>query len=196
MAGLDIEKYNQIPELIKQGNNALLSVLLVEMRSVMLGYMVRIFKIREEQAEEYVQFAMYQLARLGHRDSFKGAVYRMTFAIARNEFFSQYNRNKRISFAGSFDISHESNITFVDEPNQLKDLDLKETTGIIDKCMEKITPMNKRVVELYMEEPNIHYKEAAKRLNVSEANIRTLKSRAIKELKKHYDSYYKIPMVN
>ena len=178
----DVTEYNEIPELLKQGNSLRLNQLLQQLRQDVLNYLTRTFGLNIKEAEEHAQQAFLglleqSLKRLGGFENTYGYI----MLSARNSYFAHYKQTNRYVYCDNFELDATTG-SLPDEPYLLQ-----ETQELVDKCIEEMKPKYKEVLKLYIQMPDLHYRKAAKLLGITGCNLRTIKSRGFEELRKRVE---------
>ncbi len=114
------------------------------------------------------------------RDSFKGESERAwVFTITKRTLIDYYRKKKSVSFEEVHDVTEEDNTAEL--------LDREKSIDKMLKGMEKLKNEDHEVVYLrYIERLNV--KEVAKKLGLSEANVRVRQHRALKILRSYYEA--------
>jgi RNA polymerase sigma factor (sigma-70 family) len=176
----DTTKYNELIDLLEQGESKRLNDLMSDMRAEVVDYMRYKFSLNQKEAEEHAQNAIYQLLNRLQKDGFKPlSVGGYTAVCAQNNYLRKYRDQKVVMF---MDVS---DWIIPKEPEPLADLYLSDARSITERAINRMSETAQRVTRLYMDAPDLDYKDAADIIGISRVNLRTIKSRSFTKLRDH-----------
>jgi RNA polymerase sigma factor (sigma-70 family) len=99
---------------------------------------------------------------------------------SRNEFINMKNKQKKFS-----DYS-VSSFGMIEPAMQIEELIEEERMDALQICIDSLDEDSKEFINFFLDNPGIGSREVARLFNLSEANVRTKKSRLIKQLHQMY----------
>lgn len=174
----DDDKYNELIDLIKLGESRRLNELINDLRDEVIEFMQFNYTPQYKEAEEHTHNAICQLLYRLNRGNFEPvSVGGYTAICAKNDYFQKYKRDKVVKYKDLTDWIVPK------EPEPLAEMYLSDARRITERAINRMSETAQRVTRLYMDVPDLDYKDAADIIGVSRVNVRTIKSRSFATLR-------------
>ncbi|MEX0594439.1 MAG: sigma-70 family RNA polymerase sigma factor [Balneolaceae bacterium] len=170
--------YSELVEVIQAGNGRRADELLSELMPRLVDYLRIGMGAPTERAREAVQQALLNVVEKIHEEKINHhrTIFRYLIRACRNEYLHQTGYEQR------FD--HETEVGDVDvqPPGQLAALLSDERQKILESCLNELDDESRSLIDHFFAHPDTTTRETSKEFGLSEANVRTRKSRIIARL--------------
>lgn len=170
--------YSELVEALQQGNNAAADELLKEIMPRLEEYLQVVMNASPADARECVQQACMDVLDKIRKNKIleKKTIFSYLITAARNQYLS-YSQYQHRFTADPDDVYHQ-----VEPAKQIEALIESERMKILEQCLSQLDELNQKFMRFFMENPDSSTKEASKKFNLSNAYVRTKKSRLINNL--------------
>lgn len=165
-------------EAIQSGNGRRADELLNELIPRLVDYLRIGMGAPSERAREAVQQALLNVVEKIQAEKIKHhrTIFRYLIRACRNEYLHQTGYEQR------FDHETEAAEAEIQPAAQLAALLSEERQKILDSCLEQLDEEPRTFIEHFFARPDTTTRETSRRFGLSEANVRTRKSRIIARL--------------
>lgn len=170
--------YSELVDAIQSGNSRQADVLLNELIPRLVDYLRIGMGAPHERAREAVQQALLNVVQKIQEEKIQHprTIFRYLIRACRNEYLHQAGYEQR------FDREAEAAEAEVHPPDQLAALVSEERQNILKSCMDQLDEESRSLIDHFFARPDTTTRETADRFALSEANVRTRKSRIISRL--------------
>lgn len=180
--------YSEIIEALQQNKEGEVNDLLEELTFRLRDYMRVVLDASQDDSEECAQRALtiaYEQIIQGNIKDEK-RIFAYLINVCRNEYFTLKKESRRLESIDNHDYEQQDNYEghFVDPGDQVQNLMDEDRQKILEVCLDNLKEEYREFIEYLMERPSITTEDASKYFGISEASMRTRKSRILKRL--HY----------
>ena len=177
--------YSEIVEALQEGRPDDANELLKELTLRLRDYLEVVLNATEEEAKECTQKALliaYEKIMEGKIKN-KKQIFSYLIRVCRNEFFGlMKDRWKKETDAIEEIENYERHL--VDPGQQIERLQDEDRQQILEACLKNLKKKSREFIEYLIDNPDTSTREASDHFGMSEANVRTKKSRLLSRL--HY----------
>jgi len=174
--------YSALVEAVLNGNRKEASRLSGEIIPRLEDYLQVVMGADRQAASECAQQAFMNVYEQITQDKIKNPPYIFKYLISacRNEYLKFIKRENRY-------LNSDETLMYMKEPaEQLENLIEEERIQLLNKCLDDLDSDSKEFIVYFLRNPDTSTKEVCKKFEMSNANVRTKKSRLIKHLHKAY----------
>lgn len=180
--------YSEIIDALQQNREGEVNDLLEELTFRLRDYMRVVLDANQDDREECVQRALtiaYEQIIQGNIKDEK-RIFAYLINVCRNEYFTLKRESRRLESLDNHDYEEQDNYEghFVDSGDQVQNLMDEDRQKILEVCLDNLKEEYREFIEYLMERPNITTEDASEHFGISQASMRTRKSRILKRL--HY----------
>lgn len=170
--------YSELVEAIQSGDRRQADDLLRELIPRLEGYVRIGMGAPRDRASEAVQQALVHVVEKIQADKIRHprTIFRYLIRACRNEYLHQAGYEKR------FDPEADVVEAQVEPAHQLASLISEERQAILNTCLDELDPDSRSLMDHFFAQPDTTTRETSRRFGLSEANVRTRKSRIISRL--------------
>lgn len=175
--------YSEIVYALKQNDKATVTSLLQELTSRLRDYAKVVLGADEQEAEECTQRALLIVYEQIMKDKIRNEkqIFSYLIKVCRNEYFwmkkDKWNRDtSTLEDMGNYEQHLES------PGKQIENLQDEDRQKILEACLNNLDKESREFIEYMIENPDTTTKEASDHFGLSEANVRTKKSRILSRL--------------
>jgi len=176
--------YSELVDALQDGDRDTANTVLSEVMPRLVDYLEVVMNADKRTAKECVQQACLDVFEQIHKDKIRNSKYIFSYLIksVRNEYIRYTKYQHRFSYS-------EDSLDHIVEPEQqFENLVEEDRQRILKECLEELGKKNKRFILYIFEYPDATTKALSKQFKLSEANVRTKKSRIISRLHDCYKS--------
>lgn len=176
--------YSELVDALQDGDRDTANTVLSEVMPRLVDYLEVVMNADKRTAKECVQQACLDVFEQIHKDKIRNSKYIFSYLIksVRNEYIRYTKYQHRFSYS-------EDSLDHIVEPEQqFENLVEEDRQRILKECLEDLGKKNKRFILYIFEYPDATTKALSKQFKLSEANVRTKKSRIISRLHDCYKS--------
>jgi len=176
--------YSELVEALQDGDRETADSVLREVMPRLVDYLEVVMNSDKRTARECVQQACLDVFEQIHKDKIRNSKYIFSYLIksVRNEYIRYTKYQHRFAY------SDDSMDHIVEPEEQIDNLVEEDRQRILKECIEELGKKNKRFILYIFENPDASTKVLSKQFRLSEANVRTKKSRIISRLHECYKS--------
>lgn len=170
--------YSELVDALQDGDRDTANSVLSEVMPRLVDYLEVVMNADKRTAKECVQQACLDVFEQIHKDKIRNSKYIFSYLIksVRNEYIRYTKYQHRFSYS-------EDSLDHIVEPEQqFENLVEEDRQRILKECLEELGKKNKRFILYIFEYPDATTKALSKQFKLSEANVRTKKSRIISRL--------------
>jgi len=170
--------YSELVDALQDGDRDTANTVLSEVMPRLVDYLEVVMNADKRTAKECVQQACLDVFEQIHKDKIRNSKYIFSYLIksVRNEYIRYTKYQHRFSYS-------EDSLDHIVEPEQqFENLVEEDRQRILKECLEELGKKNKRFILYIFEYPDATTKALSKQFKLSEANVRTKKSRIISRL--------------
>lgn len=175
--------YSEIVHAIKQDDKETVNKLLQELTSRLRDYAKVVLGADEQEAEECTQRALVIVYERIIEDKIRNEkqIFSYLIKVCRNEYFwMMKDRWNRDTSTLEEIKNYEQHL---EEPgDQIEKLQDEDRQKILEACLNNLRKKSREFIEYMLDNPETTTKEASDHLGISEANVRTKKSRILSRL--------------
>lgn len=170
---------------LKEGDKVKADSLLKELSFRLKDYLQVVLGANKEDAEECSQEALLIVYEQIMQDNINDEkrIFSYLLTVCRNEYFRMRKDRWTKDIHPMGDPSNYEH-HLVDPAEQVEKLQDEERQKILEACLKKLSEEARTFIEYLLEKPRTTTEEASKYFDMSEANVRTTKSRILSRL--HY----------
>lgn len=170
--------YSELVTAIQSGKERRANELLEELIPRLVDYLRIGMRAPEERAREAVQQALLNVLEKIRQEKIRHhrTIFRYLIRACRNEYLYQSGYDQR------FDPESEPEEVMATPAEQLQSLISEERQRILTDCMEELDSESRELIQHYFDQPDTTTRETSRLFGLSEANVRTRKSRIIARL--------------
>lgn len=170
--------YSELVEAIQSGDSRRADVLLNELIPRLVDYLRIGMGAPRERAREAVQQALLNVVEKVQAEKIEHprTIFRYLIRACRNEYLHQTGYEQR------FDREAEASEADVQPADQLSALLSEERQNILMACLDQLDEESRTLIDHFFARPDTTTRETSDRFGLSEANVRTRKSRIISRL--------------
>jgi RNA polymerase sigma factor (sigma-70 family) len=170
--------YSELVVALQTGDETTANDLLGEVMPRLVEYLRVVMKADENVANECAQQAFADVYERIRKDKIKDRKYIFSYLLTatRNEFL-RYSK-----FQHRFDVDSDEAYEQVEPAEQVKALIDQERMSILEDCLYELDRDSRSFIRYIMDNPDMTSKEYGKHFKLTEANVRTKKSRIISML--------------
>lgn len=177
--------YSEIVEALQEGRPDDANKLLEELTVRLRDYLSVVLNATEEEAKECTQKALliaYEKIMAGEIKN-KKQIFSYLIRVCRNEYFWMMKDrwNKETDAIEEIE-NYERHL--VDPGQQIERLQDEDRQQILEACLNNLKKKSREFIEYLIDNPDTSTREASDHFEMSEANVRTKKSRLLSRL--HY----------
>lgn len=175
--------YSEMVYALKEGDKVKADSLLKELSFRLKDYLQVVLGANKEDAEECSQEALLIVYEQIMQDNINDEkrIFSYLLTVCRNEYFSmRKNRWAKDTDPMGDPSNYEHHL--VGPAEQVEKLQDEERQKILEACLNKLSEEARTFIEYLLEKPKTTTKEASKYFDMSEANVRTTKSRILSRL--------------
>lgn len=176
--------YSELVDALQDGDRDTANTVLSEVMPRLVDYLEVVMNADKRTAKECVQQACLDVFEQIHKDKIRNSKYIFSYLIksVRNEYIRYTKYQHRFSYS-------EDSLDHIVEPEQqFENLVEEDRQRILKECLEELGKKNKRFILYIFEYPDATTKALSSQFKLSEANVRTKKSRIISRLHDCYKS--------
>lgn len=163
---------------VKNGDLSRMSLLFERYHKQLFGYLFHQTGSKME-SDDLVQTTFYLMLKYKHTFSETGEFRAWMYQLARNAMILSDKKNKRMEYKSG----HEQFENQLIDHKLEQEFEQKESKAQLENALAKM-PIDQREVLILSRYQELPYREIAKIMNISEANVKVKVFRAIQELKK------------
>ncbi|HMB99101.1 MAG TPA: sigma-70 family RNA polymerase sigma factor [Balneolaceae bacterium] len=170
--------YSELVDALQDGDRDTANTVLSEVMPRLVDYLEVVMNADKRTAKECVQQACLDVFEQIHKDKIRNSKYIFSYLIksVRNEYIRYTKYQHRFSYS-------EDSLDHIVEPEQqFENLVEEDRQRILKECLEELGKKNKRFILYIFEYPDATTKALSRQFKLSEANVRTKKSRIISRL--------------
>jgi RNA polymerase sigma factor (sigma-70 family) len=170
--------YSELVDALQDGDHETANTVLNEVMPRLVDYLEVVMNADTRTAKECVQQACLDVFEQIHKDKIRNSKYIFSYLIksVRNEYIRYTKYQHRFSYS-------EDSLDHIVEPEQqFENLVEEDRQRILKECLEELGKKNKRFILYIFEYPDATTKALSRQFKLSEANVRTKKSRIISRL--------------
>lgn len=174
--------YSELVDALQDGDRDTANTVLSEVMPRLVDYLEVVMNADKRTAKECVQQACLDVFEQIHKDKIRNSKYIFSYLIksVRNEYIRYTKYQHRFAY------SEDSLDHIVDPEKQFENLVEEDRQRILKQCVEELGKKNKRFILYIFDNPDASTKDLSKQFRLSEANVRTKKSRIITRLHECY----------
>lgn len=165
--------YSELAEALSEGDVEKANELLKEVIPRLEKYLRVVMGASDPMARECVQQAfldVYERIRMGNILDEK-YIFGYLIKSCRNEYLHYTKRQHRFLYDSDSVQEHEQ------EPMQIESLMDKDRQRLLEECLDELDEESRDLITHYFKHPDATTKEVSRHFKISEANVRTKKSR-------------------
>lgn len=165
--------YSELVEALQKGDQTTANELLDEVMPRIVDYLCVVMNASKRDANECSQQAFLDVFEQIRKDKIKEHKYILSYITtsARNNYLRYQKKQHR------FNSDPDEAIYQAEPAEQIENLIDKERMEILKRCLQEMNAQSRKMMEYFMNYPDITMKEAGKKFGLSYSNIRTKKSR-------------------
>ncbi|MGF1670375.1 MAG: RNA polymerase sigma factor [Balneolaceae bacterium] len=170
--------YSELVEALQDGDRQTADNVLREVMPRLVDYLEVVMNADKKTAKECVQQACLDVFEQIHRDKIRNSKYIFSYLIksVRNEYIRYTKYQHRFAYS-------EDSLDHIVEPEQqFENLVEEDRQRILSECVEELGKKNKRFILYIFANPDATTKSLSRQFRLSEANVRTKKSRIVSRL--------------
>ncbi|MEX0648125.1 MAG: sigma-70 family RNA polymerase sigma factor [Balneolaceae bacterium] len=174
--------YSELVNTLNSGDELKASVLLKEVIPRLVEYLQVTMSSEYNTARECVQQAMLNVYEQIRKDNIRQPQYIFSYLMraCRNEYINYQKTSKRYT-------NGDSEFQGMVEPaTQIDNLIDEERQKLLKECVNELDEDSRSFMLYFLEHPDSSTKQASRIFKISEANVRTKKSRLIRQLHSMY----------
>lgn len=174
--------YSELVDALQDGDESKAGELLEEVIPRLEDYLQVVMGADIRTARECVQQAFLDVFEQIRKDNIREDKYIFSYLIkaCRHEYLRYKKHQHRFLY------EDDSNSDNIQPAMQIKNLLDKEREKILRQCLDELDEKSRNLITHFMKEPDTTTKEASKLFKISEANVRTRKSRITSQLHECY----------
>lgn len=160
------------------GDEVRATKLLSEITPRLIDYLMIVMSSDYNTAEECVQQSLMDVFEQIKRNNIKDGKYIFSYLIksCRHEYLRFSKRQHKFNY-------DEEALNMIFEPEQqIQNMIDKERQKILEECLRELREKSRKFIEYFIDKPEATTEEASEEFNLSEANVRTRKSRLLSRL--------------
>ncbi|MCW9707837.1 RNA polymerase sigma factor [Fodinibius salsisoli] len=177
--------YSEFVYALKEGDQGTVNRLLKELTSRLRDYAKVVLGADKQEAEECTQRALIIVYEQILKDKIRNEkqIFSYLIKVCRNEYFWM-KKDKWNKDTGTLEDIENYEQHLEDPGQQIENLQDEDRQKILEVCLNNLKKKSRAFIEHILENPDITTKEASEHFGISEANVRTKKSRILSRL--HY----------
>lgn len=167
--------YSELVGALKKGDDATSNRLLEEVIPRLEEYLRVVLRADPNTATECVQQAFSDVYERVRKGKIKNEKYIFSYMLtaSRNEFL------RYAKYQHKFDSDSDAAYEQVEPAEQVKSLMEKERMNLLEECMFELDRESRGFIKYIMQNPDMTSKEYGEHFELTEANVRTKKSRIV-----------------
>lgn len=172
--------YSELVAALRENEKGKANQILAEVMPRLKDYLMITMDAEEQDAEDCVHKAFLDVYEQIIKGNIKDEKYIFSYLLqtCRNEYLTFLRDNEEFNLAVGEDTGH-----LVEPAEQVKKLLDEDKQRLLKECLEEMLEEDERaLIEYLIENPDATTKEVSKHFDISEANVRTRKSRLTSRL--------------